>query len=364
MITEIRLQNFKCFKDEIIDIGPLTVLTGLNGTGKSSVIQSLLLLRQSYLEGVLLKGLSLNGDLISLGTGRDVLYERTEGSEKIGIKITVDQEKHYSWVFNYNHGSNFLHQAETPSLDPITLFTDDFEYLGAERIGPRNTYPKSYNIVFEHRHIGVSGEYTQHYLHTYGHLPIQNVSARYPDLKELNLILQVQAWLSCISPGVRLHTSEYNNADLINIQYQFADYELSNTYRPANVGFGITYVLPVLVALLKAQKESLLIIENPEAHLHPKGQRILGELISKVVAGGVQVIVETHSDHILNGIRLSVRKGILDQDYVKLHYFRRVSSKEGPIHQIISPNIKEDGRLDKWPDGFFDEWDKALHELF
>lgn len=70
-----------------------------------------------------------------------------------------------------------------------------------------------------------------------------------------------------------------------------------------NVGFGISYVLPIVLALVKAKKGELIILENPEAHLHPRGQRKMGELIARAAQGGVQVIVETHSDHILNGIR-------------------------------------------------------------
>ena len=98
--------------------------------------------------------------------------------------------------------------------------------------------------------------------------------------------------------------------DIVRMNFSFVDKNAgvtSNEYRPTSVGFGIAYVLPVLVALLSANEKYMVIIENPEAHLHPRGQVAMGELIARAAAAGVQVIVETHSDHVLNGVRLAVK---------------------------------------------------------
>lgn len=368
MISAIELRNFKCFQDELIEFAPLTLLTGLNGSGKSTIIQSLLLLRQSYEENVLAKGVSLNGDLVNIGTGRDLLFERTEGIEEISIAIERSSgHALYKWIFEYQREANFLNTKATDSptaFDTFPLFNDNFEYLCAERFGPRNTFPKSNYVVAEHRHIGIHGEFTQHYLHLYGKKPIVNMKARHEQTKEMYLINQVQAWLSTISPGVRIETSEFAQADLMGMQFRFVDADVSNAYRPTNVGFGLTYTLPVIVALLKAEAGDLVIIENPEAHLHPRGQRSLGELLARVAAGGVQVLVETHSDHVLNGVRIAVRDKLITKDAVKINFVEKVFKQEQFVHQIISPNISEEGRLDFWPKGFFDEWDRALNELF
>src|SRR5579863_3841598 len=97
MITSIRLHNFKCFADKTIALRPLTLLTGQNGTGKSSVLQSLLLLRQSSSAGMLpKKGLLLNGDLVSLGTASDVLCESAQG-DVVELTVTHDEDSSYSW---------------------------------------------------------------------------------------------------------------------------------------------------------------------------------------------------------------------------------------------------------------------------
>ena len=77
------------------------------------------------------------------------------------------------------------------------------------------------------------------------------------------------------------------------------------------------------MALLSAKRGTLVLLENPEAHLHPQGQVRIGELIARTAASGVQILVETHSDHVLNGIRLAVHAGKIEPDQVKLQYFKR-----------------------------------------
>jgi len=151
--------------------------------------------------------------------------------------------------------------------------------------------------------------------------------------------------------------------DVVNLEYSFVTGKfLSAKYRATNVGFGITYTLPVLVALLSSPPGSLVLVENPEAHLHPKGQVRIGQLMALAAASGVQVMVETHSDHVLNGIRLAAYNRQIDHRGVRLHYFERENSKQGRV-SVVSPSMDENGRIDQWPEGFFDVWDKCLEAL-
>jgi predicted ATPase len=149
---------------------------------------------------------------------------------------------------------------------------------------------------------------------------------------------------------------------LVNLEYSFArGGSVSRNYRPTNVGFGITFILPVLVAVLSAQPGTLLLVENPEAHLHPKGQSMLAQLIAKAAASGVQVIVESHSDHFLNGLRIAVRQKIISPDHLSANFFQfDPNSKSSKITKI---GIDENGRVDNWPEDFFDEWEKSLEKL-
>lgn len=167
--------------------------------------------------------------------------------------------------------------------------------------------------------------------------------------------------MQVICPGVKLQASAIEGTDLVRLGFQFRRSGEPSTryYRPTNVGFGLTYVLPMVVACLTARPGAMILIENPEAHVHPRGQTALARLTCAASAAGAQLVVETHSDHILNGVRLSVKDSLLASEDVVLHYFRR-----GPRGvEIVTPSVGPDGMLSEWPDGFFDEWDRSLDQL-
>ncbi len=212
--------------------------------------------------------------------------------------------------------------------------------------------------------MGSKGEYTVDFLAKDENDPnprnIPNSQLSHPQAKSLKLIDQVEAWMREISPGTRITIKSHSDMGLVNIQYSDRD---SNPYRATNVGFGITYTLPIIVAALASYRGTLLLIENPEAHLHPRGQVIMGELLALAASCGIQVVIETHSDHVLNGIRLAVHGGKIKPENVQLHYFQRQEKQEQAFTRVISPRINRNARIDRWPDGFFDEWEKSLDVL-
>lgn len=371
MIQMIRLKNFKCFEECSIPLSNLTMLTGLNGMGKSSIIQALLLLRQSFQQGLLDKGsLAINGELINLGTAQAIFYDEAM-EDQVGIELLFQGFRIF-FEYAYDRRSDFLqvHTRGRLGGDPASavnesLFTDHFQYLHAERMGPRVTFPVSDNFVREHRQLGKQGEFTSHFLEVFGKSLKIETLIKHKSEPASELIYQTAAWLGEISPGVAVHLARYANMDVMNLEYSFATSKgRSNHYRAASVGFGITYTLPVIVAILSAMPGSLLILENPEAHLHPKGQVCMGELIALAAEAGIQIVLETHSDHILNGIRVAVRQKRCAHDKVAIHYFFR-TEKDGRAQSVFeSPQIDQDGRINHWPDGFFDEWEKSLENLF
>jgi Uncharacterized conserved protein len=367
MIEKILLRNFKCFELQNLTLNGLTILTGLNGMGKSSVLQALLLLRQSYLDGLLPKiGLALNGTLVKMGTAKDVLYENAQ-SDNFDISIGWDDKINAQFTIQYNREADVLKINPTtfaPQIFERIPFTDNFHYLQAERLGPRTTNVLSDYQVREHRQLGTAGEYVEHFLHMFGDKVIKDSKLYKNELLPRDLKSQVQAWLNEISPGIELQLAIHNEMDIINLQYSFiAGKQRSNAYRSTSVGFGITYILPVLVALLSSSAGNLVMIENPEAHLHPRGQFIIGELLARAASAGIQVIVETHSDHVLNGIRVSVHDGIIKPEDVTIHYFSKIEEEGHMRSKVNSIVVDKDGRLDQWPEGFFDEWDKSLGRL-
>ncbi len=367
MIRLVRLQNYKCFENQLLEFNALTLLSGLNNTGKSTVIQSLLLLRQSYQQNLLqTTGLALNGDLVHIGTAKDALFEGAK-EDVIGFDLELgDGTTKGTWRFNYDREADVLALASrdlvSDDIYTSSLFGNGFHYLQAERIGPRRFFETSDFLVHQRRQLGPAGEYTAQFLATFGRENIGNSVLRHPEATSDTLQDQVEAWLGEVSPGTRISLTPNLGTDTVSLQYSFVlGNQVSNGYRTTNAGFGITYVLPIIVAALSSKAGSLLLIENPEAHLHPRGQARIGELLALAASCGIQVVIETHSDHVLNGIRLLVHGGKLPPNELQLHFFQRRQQDGQSL--VTSPHIDKNGRIDQWPDGFFDEWDKSLEAL-
>lgn len=379
MLELIRLRNFKAFDDQTLELRPLTLLTGLNSTGKSSVIQALLLLAQNDFEDPLSdteqvsEPLILNGKYVQLGNANDVLYEwanedyiEVELRSKFFILSSVSSK--YIWRFNRNKEEDALEvdrmnsstqhygqSVEAKAMPKLAApFRHRFVYLAAERLGPRKL--SDINMTDE---IGIYGEYAIYQLYKWRNNEIQYALVHNNAISN-TLFNNVEAWLGEISPGVRIQLNPLSNIDSIQALFAFEmNRDVSNYYRATNVGFGITYTLPVILAILSAKPGTLLILENPEAHLHPKGQARLGELIAFAAAAGIQILVETHSDHILNGIRVATKDQKIKPDDIAIHYFAR---EEGHRTYYHIP-IDADGNLGSWPDGFFDEYENMLTKL-
>ncbi|WP_333332443.1 DUF3696 domain-containing protein [Microcoleus sp. BROC3] len=310
---------------------------------------------------------------MKIGTAQDALFEGAK-EELIGFDIVWENNSKGVWTFKYDKEVDVLNidsEQVSSEVYQSNLFGKNFHYLQAERIGPRPFNEMSDYQVRQLDQLGIKGEYTAHFLSVKGGQVIPNSSLSHPDVKSkiepgdvqvksMELIDQVEAWMGEISPGTRLKIEVKSDVDLMSFQYSYGD---SNPYRATNVGFGISYTLPIIVAALASTPGTIILIENPEAHLHPKGQVKMGELLALAASGGVQVVIETHSDHVLNGIRLAVHGGKLDPKDVRLHYFQRQNKEGQAVTEVISPKIDRNGRIDRWPEGFFDEWANSLEIL-
>jgi len=379
MIDRLTISNFKAFASADIRLAPYTLLSGLNSSGKSTVLQALALLRQAKVQGLLHDneggGIPLNGDLVELGTGQDVLHEEhvtAPGAHpEIGFRLSAESVLPYEWRARYGREDDLLPLmvCEPPGSardfsdedeTAFTLFNQGFQYLRADRINPAVTYPRSHEMSVRRGFLGVRGEYTIDYLRHYQDDAVPFAALHHPEASP-RLLDQAEAWMSAICPGVRIHAEAIERTDLVRLGFQFtrAGKLTTGQHRPTHVGFGLTYVLPVIVACLTARPGSMILVENPEAHVHPQGQSAMARLTCAAASIGAQLVVETHSDHILNGVRLAVKRGLIPADDVVLHYFRR----EDDGIRIQSPVMGPDGMLSHWPEGFFDEWDRSLDEL-
>lgn len=372
MIHRIKIKNFKSIQSAEIAAGNLNLFTGVNGSGKSTFLQSLLLIRQSYLSGSLFREpytLKLTNDegLVNLGTFRDIVCQQAKKGEEI-VELTVSFDSSELQIISElysveNRDLNTLKVTISDSIfhfDKNNLFNNYCQYLAAERIEPNEDYPR---FSQTNELLGKRGEYTAHYIEKYG---TKDIAIRELSLNEkpssYTLISQVNDWMGEISKSIEVIATENLNTNRIELSYRYklSDGTPSQNQKPQNVGFGITHTLPIVVAVLSAQKGNAIFIENPESHLHPSGQARLAFLFAKAAQNGVQLFIETHSDHIINGLRVAVKKKMIDKENVFLNYFSKDSYGLSEIKRI---EVQNNGGLTEWPNGFFDEWDNLLNEL-
>ncbi|MDR0414265.1 MAG: DUF3696 domain-containing protein [Prevotellaceae bacterium] len=378
MIRSIELKHFKAIKKKHFLLRNLNILLGLNGQGKSSFIQALLLLRQS---DKLSKGeLKLNGGLVNIGTAKDVFYQYNP--RQMSMALQFDSDDFYQMNFDYLAETDSLHNnlakdsgdylaqnAEQP------LFSNNFQYLNAQRIEPKSVNIAGYTSVMDANSLGSYGQYTAHYIELRGgeevffdnllHKDTEKYEVKGVEKADRTLKSQINLWLGEVSPGVRVQTSKISS-DLILLEYKFKQPTLgsTNSFKPENVGFGISYALHVVTALLSARPGELIIIENPESHIHPRGQAELGKLIARVAQNDdVQVIIETHSDHILNGIRVAVKEAAIDKGKVVAFYFSKVVTDMEQYAKITDIEIGQNGALSEYPKNLLDEWSNQLSKL-
>jgi predicted ATPase len=332
MITNLSLKNFKAFEEESFEFRPLTILSGLNNSGKSSVIQALRLLNEQ-------KPLP---DLGPLGE-----YIRSDSKEF--VLRCRDNEKEIG--FSYNRIDKIV---QGKGIDGVV------SYISADRFGPRNSLPLSIdNSIIT---VGSRGKNIIDFLSRLDNewddlsVPDALVAKEGTGIKE-----NIKEWLRVISPGVEFKYESDHHTDIGRTEF--------NGHRPVHVGFGLSYVLPIIVSILihsgqlagGKTRSVLLLIENPEAHLHPSGQTRMGEMLVLAASCGVQIVVETHSDHLLNGVRIAVKNKKIPHDDVKCFFFKAESS-EAPV--TVSPiSIDKHGMIDYWPEDFFDETEKSLMRL-
>ena len=236
-------------------------------------------------------------------------------------------------------------------------------FLNAERMSPATTYEMSYDEVTNNHTIGIHGELAAHFLSMYGDSLIVPESMCLKTASSNKLSDQVQEWMRVISPGVYIETKELPEIDKVVVSYGFQTDTIStDKFRPTNVGLGISYILPVVIACLSGIHK-LIVIENPEAHLHPKGQAKMGELIARCATTGTQLFIETHSDHIVNGLRVAVKEKIIRSEQVCINYFTKKVEK-GQSYTIDTPiKIGTNGELSDYPQDFIDEWENQLMKL-
>ena len=377
-LEAIELSNFKCYGELDLPCAALTVLTGYNAAGKSTALQALLLLAQAVRTAASHRELPLNGEMISLGSEGDVLrHGATENSFGLGVR-TADER--IRWTFGsqnlrssrglvplrtleyWTGGASTTVGGRRPtriwparggSKSALARVLRSTVYVGAARAVPLDSFPMPRTAARPAGDVGAAGEFAPYWYLEYAD---ENVEAerRRPDNHGGTVRAQVDAWLAELFPGARASADRLSPDSPVHLSFSLS--RTSPWARPANVGFGLSYAFPMLVALLTRERGSIVVVDSAEAHLHPRAQSAVGRLLGQMAGAGLQIFVETHSDHLLSGVRLAVRDGLVEPDDVALHFV----GQDGVPGQVTTLAVDENGTVSDWPEGFFDQ---AEHDL-
>lgn len=352
MINLVKISGLKSIVNESLGFNELTVFAGLNNSGKSSVIQAIRM-------------------ALASGDSPVPFIEGLGGYSEIKSNYVAPDEPIDIGIFSKKYGCTALSISRSGYSYKERVFQPLVQFISAERLGPRvmlPVWPEGRDLV----DIGEYGQFSAHFASIFEGV-IVNEKLAHKNSAAKTLKHQLGWWLSEISPGVKLDFEVLR-------RYESSQFTVDG-YRPTNSGYGISYVLPILLAILAASGSrgvddsvaqankwfdkietsgSLLIIENPEAHLHPKGQTCLGSLIATAAGCGLQIIVETHSDHLIDGIRLAVKRGMAPKDVVGIYYAQKRQDLTSMFEKIEVDNF---GKLSHWPKGFFDQHARNLQVL-
>lgn len=348
----LHIEKFKCFTSVDVPLNQLTLFVGANGFGKSTSIQSLLLLKNaldSKNEIVYLN--DVYGQ--NLGETHSVFNKRIDDNNFL-ISIKENEESEDEVLFSpVSEDSVFSMTASV--LKRKNLDGNFFYYLSAERVGPRISQPLAH---LDYPNVGIKGEHTAQVIESYPineKLPDERC---FPTSKNKHLQAQVNEWIKSVFPGVKIVAKK--STETLTAQFLIGN-EFSNDNFATNIGFGISYALPVIVTCLVAKKDSFVVIENPEAHLHPAAQAAMGRFLATMSKAGLNIIVETHSDHILEGIQLFVAENRGWNEKVSINCFSKGEGENQPFVKSISFN--QNAEFSDWPDGFMDQSQKNFVEL-
>lgn len=476
LLTQIELNNFKAFgAPTSVPLAPLTLVYGANSAGKSTLVQALLLLKQSLAS----QSLITQGSLLNAGGFQGLVHRHT--GQSVGIALTYGTlptwipeqgtpdptlPRHVGWTFSGNSagqgdlaellvqfGAHRLVFARDPASDALTLRRTDLDDIfraissgtllypfdarhyadgeavdqarrlrGREQNGRRalrlleregidtiavrahglmpssNVVARSLRTVVDREQgvvdsylnrtaklaAGVATEVTQLLDSLVWLGPLRSAPQRVYDRADTTsipgdgrhvaiylfdhatVVAQVNEWLERLEVPYSLDVipvNAGNSAHLVGdlVAIALTDSRTGVNVTPADVGFGISQVLPIVVELL-TRRDSVIAIEQPETHLHPRLQARLADLfIDTTQAGGQgnQLLVETHSEHLILRVQRRIREGSLDPRDVSVVYVDQGPDGDTTVKPL---RLDEQGDfLDEWPHGFFDE---RLDELF
>lgn len=344
MIDCLRIENFKSISQMELHARKFNILSGTNSSGKSSVLQALLILAQNMdME------YGINGPLVSIGEfreiknlniGKDKIKIFAEsGKDSIGVEIEEDSK-----ISFYGNKTSVLAKK-------LCIRNNKLHYLSCNRIGSQDIYYK--NRTTE-KGVGLNGEYAIDFLEDNKGEPLEEKLCKEKDNYTLNA--QVNYWMKYII-GANISVEGILGTDAVKARYSMTEGIIS---RPQNVGSGISYLVSIVVMCLGSEKNDILIIENPEIHLHPLSQSRLCEFLYFVANSGRQIFIETHSDHIFNAVRVGIANQKMEKGDIAVNFFRLGSDNCTRNYEI---EIGRYGKIENPIPDMFDQFQIDLERM-
>jgi predicted ATPase len=426
MITQIRAENFKSWKDTgELPLAPLTGLFGTNSSGKSSILQMLLMLKQTAESSDRNRVLHTGGDersLVNLGTFSDLihnhdlneslrlyiswrkdikelsfqtiifeyqgrnlveqfLYEFPTGmqfakSNKIeqksilGMKRKSKNEDIYDLISN-NLDAKLIKERSESQFVPIKCYGFPYSLISNQD----DFHPADLSYYFENRfsaiyYLGPLRNYPER-IYTWSEFHPFDIGTKGENTIAALLAAQVTGQRSFTGKKESRSNKRINEIILEWLQYMKLlesfnikpiakgrkDYEVkvkknksSSEVLITDVGFGVSQILPVLVLCYYVPDGAIILLEQPEIHLHPSVQADLADaLVDVVMNRNVQIILESHSEHLLRRLQRRIAEGRISSDKVNLYFCRT----ENGASQIEKLQLDDEGYISNWPPNFF-----------
>ncbi|NER36047.1 MAG: AAA family ATPase [Oscillatoria sp. SIO1A7] len=436
-ITGISVRGYKSlYEERSIEIRPLTILAGANSSGKSSMMQPLLLIKQTleapYDPGALL----LNGPNVRLTSIAQMLsrIDEKQSADHFSLSIEIDRDNSITNIYQKSpkgimdivettiqKGDRSMSYSPDSSRDDIwqelrksykkdelfvyskitknnqksdlkttiyrdrsflifqysSLFNVDYKVDLMEEINPIQYLEKIDVTIYDSSSkTSLFAEQIRKLIHVPAgrgkperSYPMTAIGSAFPGTFENYVASIVKDWqdseddrltelgkaLEVLGLNWTVQAKQFNNDVQIELLVgrlpRNSKNETENLVSIADVGFGLSQVLPVVVALLVAEPGQLVYLEQPEIHLHPRAQAALAGVLADAANRGVRVVIETHSDLLLRRVQSLVAEGKLSPEKLKLHWF---SLRDDGVTEVNSAELDDSGAFGEWPEDFSD----------